>query len=379
MAGIKEILRQYEASQCTGSVKTSLLQNDHVPNTVVQCLNEQLDSGTYSDGILVVQWLCDLQKLNVTELSVFVLQFVPNIAILFAHSTTNEQFNTVVQTCLRNVLLLAEKSKVFEKPNMPHLGRPSVFHKPSSDVPQPLTVSALQKHDNVDSDCLQRSVNFEVINEENRLNFLNALVQTYVFYIISLSHLSQLQYCHFCTRLSSQGMHYTSSLQDTCRGSDCLSAPQLDKLASLRRHKMSSTLLCMLLHGLQRILLQYNSPSARQSLKAVDMRAKYELFPAVIQLSRSIRTLLENVHSSKVHYYFTDDDKQMPIDVSIAGIRLTDPRIPKDPLILSLLKYHSPSTSNEDDVDSSIFSSVTPNVTFTVKLDKEQQIKETDV
>ena len=73
------------------------------------------------------------------------------------------------------------------------------------------------------------------------------------------------------------------------------------------------------------------------------------------------------------------DDKQMPIDVSIAGIRLTDPRIPKDPLILSLLKYHSPSTSNEDDVDSSIFSSVTPNVTFTVKLDKEQQIKETDV
>ena len=55
-------------------------------------------------------------------------------------------------------------------------------------------------------------------------------------------------------RLSSQGMHYTSSLQDTCRGSDCLSAPQLDKLASLRRHKMSSTLLCMLLHGLQRIL-----------------------------------------------------------------------------------------------------------------------------
>jgi len=63
---------------------------------------------------------------------------------------------------------------------------------------------------------------------------------------------------------------------------------------------------------------QYVNPSVRQSLKAIDMRAKYELYPAAIQvcstktvavyafiftqLSRSIRTLLEHVHSSKVDY-----------------------------------------------------------------------------
>ena len=102
---------------------------------------------------------------------------------------------------------------------------------------------------------------------------------------------------------------------------------------------------------------------------------------------------MEKVHSTKVNYYFTEgtnhtvrfahslfitmfvvDDKQSPIDISIAGVKLTDPRIPKHPLMLSLLKYHSPSTGNEDIVDSSI----TP-VTFTVRLDREQQIKQTDV
>jgi len=78
------------------------------------------------------------------------------------------------------------------------------------------------------------------------------------------------------------------------------------------------------------------------------------------------------------YHLFVVDDKHSPIDVSIAGVKLTDPRIPKHPLMLSLLKYHSPSTGNEDIVDSSIVSSITP-VTFTVRLDKEQQIKETDV
>ena len=54
----------------------------------------------YSDGTVVVQWLCDLQKLNVTELSVFVLQFLPNVAILFAHPTTDEVLCIVCATCV---------------------------------------------------------------------------------------------------------------------------------------------------------------------------------------------------------------------------------------------------------------------------------------
>jgi len=69
------------------------------------------------------------------------------------------------------------------------------------------------------------------------------------------------------------------------------------------------------------------------------------------------------------------DNKQLPIDVSIEGVKLTDPRIPKHPLMLSLLKYHSPLTSNEDNVESS----QTATTTFTVKFEKERQIEETDV
>ena len=38
----------------------------------------------------MIQWFCDLQKLNVTELSEYVLQFLPNIVILFVHPTINE-------------------------------------------------------------------------------------------------------------------------------------------------------------------------------------------------------------------------------------------------------------------------------------------------
>ena len=38
----------------------------------------------------MIQWFCDLQKLNMTELSEYVLQFLPNIVILFVHPSINE-------------------------------------------------------------------------------------------------------------------------------------------------------------------------------------------------------------------------------------------------------------------------------------------------
>ena len=33
-----------QARKCAGGMKNSLLQNDQVPNVVVQCLNDQLDT-----------------------------------------------------------------------------------------------------------------------------------------------------------------------------------------------------------------------------------------------------------------------------------------------------------------------------------------------
>lgn len=168
MAGIRELLSQYEARKCAGGMKNSLLQNDHVPNVVVQCLNDQLDTEIHASSVQLVQWLCDLQDQQVDELRIFVLQFLPNIVMLYVNPTPNTEFNATVQVCIRNYLQLAENSRVFEKVQAPHIGRPSVYHKPSTDGPQPLTVSALQKHDHVELDTLHKKIDFKIITEENR-------------------------------------------------------------------------------------------------------------------------------------------------------------------------------------------------------------------
>ena len=55
--------------------------------------------------------------------------------------------------------------------------------------------------------------------------------------------------------VSLQGNHYTASLVDTCTDDDCVSSSQLDKLSAQKRHKLSSPLLCSLLTGIQKLII----------------------------------------------------------------------------------------------------------------------------
>ena len=61
-----------------------------------------------------------------------------------------------------------------------------VIVQPSSEGPQPLTVSALQKHDHVELDSLHRKIDFKTITAENRFIY-NALLSYYKR--LHLSHL----------------------------------------------------------------------------------------------------------------------------------------------------------------------------------------------
>lgn len=47
-------------------------------------------------------------------------------------------------------------------------------------------------------------------------------------------------------------------------------------------------------------------------------------------------------------------DNTVSTDVVIEGLALTDPRFSKYPMLLSLLKFHSPSTVNKDNTSSSV-------------------------
>ena len=81
-----------------------------------------------------------------------------------------------------------------------------------------------------------------------------------VFYLVAHCKLSnhQIRSLIMCLlwsyRLSLQGMHDIVILADTCTSGDCLSSTQLDKLSSMKRHKLSSPLLCSLLTGIQKIV-----------------------------------------------------------------------------------------------------------------------------
>ncbi|CAG4981078.1 unnamed protein product [Parnassius apollo] len=220
-----------------------------------------------------------------TELQRFTLQFVPTL--IYKYLSSVAQGSTKNCRCIETLLIGLYNFEVVDesgKPKvvsfrLPSLAQSSIYHEPLSLGSQFLTESALRRWE----ECNTKLVSWgplsqvEVINAQNRLKVMAALL---FIYNRQLSLLPKLALRHFCiaaSRIMTQGFQ-----------------KKIGNSKSIPRIPVSSNFLLEMVEGVYFAMFNEFYTLALQALTDIDQRAQYELFPDVMLVTSAVINSLKN-------------------------------------------------------------------------------------
>lgn len=221
------------------------------------------------------------------QLQRFTLQFVP--ILIYNYLSSVAQGNKKTYRCIETLLIGLYNFEVVDeagKPKvvsfrLPSLAQSSIYHEPLSLGSQFLTESALRRWE----ECNTKLVSWgplpqvDVINAQNRLKVMSALV---FIYNRQLSLLPKLALRHFCiaaSRIVTQGFNKKIA------GSSIKPVPRIP---------VSSNFLLELIEGSYFAMFNEFYTLAHQAVKDIDRRAQYELLPDVMLVTSAVINSLKN-------------------------------------------------------------------------------------
>ncbi|CAH0604674.1 unnamed protein product [Chrysodeixis includens] len=302
---ITEWLNEYAALQ-ENEIKSFAAEHEHnheIATTIFNLFYSEEESDVHtsptSDGkaeseaqheqILenVCTQLFSFYRSKEVELQRFTLQFVPTL--IYNYLSSVAQGNKKTCRCIETLLIGLYNYEVVDesgKPKvvsfrLPSLAQSSIYHEPLSLGSQFLTESALRRWE----DCNTKLVSWgplpqvEVINAQNRLRVMSALL---FIYNRQLSLLPKLALRHFCiasSRIVTQGFNKKTSSS---------SGRQISRIP------VTSNFLLEMIEGCYFAMFNEFYTLAYQAVKDIDLRAKYELFPDVMLVSSAVINSLKN-------------------------------------------------------------------------------------
>ncbi|CAH0748208.1 unnamed protein product [Diatraea saccharalis] len=227
------------------------------------------------------------------ELQRFTLQFLPTL--IYNYLSCVAQGNLKCCRCIETLLIALYNFEVVDeagKPKvisfrLPSLAQPSIYHEPLSLGPQFLTENALRRWE----ECNTKLVTWgpmsqvEVLNAQNRLRVMSALL---FIYNRQLSLLPKLALRHFCiaaSRIVTQGFHKKIGAANSQK--------------STPRIPVTPNFLLEMIEGAYFAMFNEFYTLALQAVKDIDKRAQYELFPDVMLVTSAVINSLKNNSSGQ--------------------------------------------------------------------------------
>ncbi|GBP30486.1 Hyccin [Eumeta japonica] len=243
-----------------------------------------------------------------TELQRFTLQFIPTLIYIYLSSVAREDKKTC--RCIETLLISLYNFEVVDeegKPKvvafrLPSLAQASIYHEPLSLGAQFLTESALRRWE----ECNTKLVTWgplpqiEVINAQNRLKVMTALLFVYNRQLSLLPKLALRHFCIAASRIVNQGFPSKNNTNNT-----------------IPRIPMSSNFLLELIHGSYFSIFNEFYTLALQAVNDIDQRAQYELFPEVMLVSGAV------IHSLQTNSSGQPCDGPMGISVALSPATTT--------------------------------------------------------
>ncbi|XP_021181243.3 hyccin [Helicoverpa armigera] len=295
---ISEWINEYASLQ-ENEIKSFAAEHEHNHEIATAIFNlfysedesepsNKLESESQYEQILenVCTQLFSFYRSKEVELQRFTLQFVPTL--IYNYLSSVAQGNKKTCRCIETLLIGLYNFEVVDeegKPKvvsfrLPSLAQASIYHEPLSLGSQFLTESALRRWE----ECNTKLVNWgplpqvEVLNAQNRLKVMSALL---FIYNRQLSLLPKLALRHFCiaaSRIVSQGFYQKSS------------AP----VRKISRIPVSPNFLLEMIEGAYFAMFNEFYTLAHQAVQDIDQRAQYELYPDVMLVSSAVINSLKN-------------------------------------------------------------------------------------
>ncbi|KAJ8725641.1 hypothetical protein PYW08_003824 [Mythimna loreyi] len=296
---ISEWLNEYAALQ-ENEIKSFAAEHEHNHEIATVIFNlfysedETEASGKFendSDFDQLLENVCtqlfSFYRSKEVELQRFTLQFVPTL--IYNYLSSVAQGNKRTCRCIETLLIGLYNFEVVDeegKPKvvsfrLPSLAQSSIYHEPLSLGSQFLTESALRRWE----ECNTKLVNWgplpqvEVINAQNRLKVMSALL---FIYNRQLSLLPKLALRHFCiaaSRIVTQGFKKKNSSVSGKR---------------ISRIPVSPNFLLEMIEGAYFAMFNEFYTLAHQAVQDIDQRAQYELFPDVMLVTSAVINSLKN-------------------------------------------------------------------------------------
>ncbi|KAJ0180517.1 hypothetical protein K1T71_003921 [Dendrolimus kikuchii] len=298
---ISEWLNEYAALQ-ENEIKSFAAEHEHNHEIATAIFNlfysiEDNDSGTHGKLDNEAQYeqmlesvctqLFSFYRSKEVELQRFTLQFVP--ILIYNYLSSVAQGNKKMYRCIETLLIGLYNFEVVDetgKPKvvsfrLPSLAQSSIYHEPLSLGPQFLTESALRRWE----ECNTKLVSWgplsqvEVINAQNRLKVMSALI---FIYNRQLSLLPKLALRHFCiaaSRIVTQGFGKKIGAANS---------------KPIPRIPVSPNFLLEMIEGAYFAMFNEFYTLAFQAVKDIDQRAQYELFPDVMLVTSAVINSLKN-------------------------------------------------------------------------------------
>ncbi|CAB3224534.1 unnamed protein product [Arctia plantaginis] len=295
---IAEWLNEYASLQ-ENEIKSFAAEHEHnheIATAIFSLFyNENEESGKKveddSDYEQILEDVCtqlfSFYRSKETYLQRFTLQFVPTL--IYNYLSSVAQGNKKIFRCIETLLIGLYNFEVVDeagKPKvvsfrLPSLAQSSIYHEPLSLGSQFLTESALRRWE----ECNTKLVSWgplpqvEVINAQNRLKVMSALL---FIYNRQLSLLPKLALRHFCiatSRIVTQG--FNKKMGGTS-----------DK--TIPRIPVSSNFLLEMIEGAYFAMFNEFYTLAHQAVKDIDQRAQYELYPDVMLVTSAVINSLKN-------------------------------------------------------------------------------------
>ncbi|XP_045518932.1 hyccin isoform X1 [Pieris brassicae] len=288
---IKEWLSEYSSLQ-EHEIKSFAAEHEHNHEIATAIFNliyneNHTESPTLSQDVCeemlenVCMQLFSFYRSKEIELQRFTLQFVPIFIYIYLSSVAvgNTKSIRSIETLLiglYNFEVVDEngKPKVVSF-RLPSLAQASIYHEPLSLGSQFLTESALRRWE----ECNTKLVSWgplsqvEILNAQNRLKVMAALLFIYNRHLSLLPKLALRYFCISASRIVTQGFNLKTGPAKT---------------KSIQRIPVSSNFLLEMIEGAYFAMFNEFYTLALQAVQDIDERAQYELLPDVMLVTSAV-------------------------------------------------------------------------------------------
>ncbi|XP_041977174.1 hyccin [Aricia agestis] len=220
------------------------------------------------------------------ELQRFTLKFVPTL--IYVYLSIVAQGNTKLCRSIETLLIGLYNFEVVDengKPKvvsfrLPSLAQASIYHEPLSLGSQFLTESALRRWEECNTKLISWGPHpqVELINAQNRLKVMAALLFIYNRQLSLLSKLAMRHLCIAASRIATQGFYKKEATPAN----------------TIQRIPVTSNFLLELIEGTYFAMFNEFYTLAFQAVNDIDQRAQYELLPDVMLVTSAVINSLKN-------------------------------------------------------------------------------------